>query len=223
MPQGIIRDDVRLQIRAVCFDSFGTLVEIGDKRRPFKTLLGDDPTPDTVRRVLTKPTSLRDLAYDLSLALDEESMVALEADLEAELASTRLRHGMKVLWESLRQVGLRVGVCSNLAAPYQSALLRCLPHTPDALVMSFQVGFMKPQAEIYQQVCTQFRLEPEQVLFVGDHFEEDVIGPHCAGLFSMHIAEFERALAQGPSPATHSALVELLDRLAEFSQDTTRR
>lgn len=217
--QKIIWDDARLQIRAVCFDGFGTLVDIRDKRRPFKALLGGDPPPDVVTRVLTTPTSLRDLARDISLVPDEESIAALEAVLAAELASTRPRQGMELLWEALRRIGVRVGVCSNLASPYEHALQGRLPRVPDALVLSFQVGLRKPQAEIYQRVCTELRLEPEHVLFVGDRHEEDVLGPQRAGLFAMHIDEFETALAQGAAPATPTPIVELVERLTEVGRE----
>lgn len=209
----------RTQIRAVCFDGFGTLVDIHDKRRPFKVLLGDAPNPDLVTRTLTTPTSLRELARDISFAPDEESITALEAWLEAELASTRLRQGMSVLWEVLRRIGLRVGVCSNLASPYEHALLGCLPRVPDALVLSFRIGLMKPQAEIYRKLCTELRLEPEHILFVGDRLDEDVLGPHRAGLFALDINEFETALAQGPAPGAPPAVAELIARIAAFSRE----
>jgi len=209
----------RPEIRAICFDGFGTLVDIADKRRPFKALLGDDAAPDAVIRTLTRPTSLWDLARDISFAPDKESLSALEAWLEAELASTRLRRGMDVLWEALRRIGLRVGVCSNLASPYEHAVLGCLPRVPDALVLSFQVGLMKPQAEIYQLVCAQLRLDPAQVLFVGDRLEEDVLGRQRAGLLAMHIDELETALAQGPAPASPRAIAELVERLAALGRE----
>jgi HAD superfamily hydrolase (TIGR01549 family) len=218
-PYRVVSEETRPQIRAVCFDGFGTLVDIGDRRRPFKTLLGDGATPDAVTTALTTPTSLRDLARDLSLARDEASLSALEADLDAELASTRLRPAMEVLSEALRHIGLRVGVCSNLAAPYKHALLGCFPRVPDALVLSFQVGLLKPQAEIYQRVCAQLGLEPKHVLFVGDRLEEDVLGPQRAGLFTMHIDEFESALVRGPAQATPSAIAELVERVVLFSRE----
>ena len=214
----IIWEVARPLIQAVCFDGFGTLVDIRDKRRPFKALLGDDPTPELVHRTLTTPTSLRGLVRDLSLAADEATLSALEASLEAELSSTRLRFGVEVLWEALRNVGLRVGVCSNLATPYEHALIGCLPRVPDAMVLSFRVGLRKPQPEMFQRVCVELNLQPSRVLFVGDNLEADVLGPQRAGLFAMHIDEFETALAQGPAPGTLGALAELIERIAEFSR-----
>lgn len=211
-------DGAAPQIKGVCFDGYGTLVEIGDKRRPFRTLLGDAPTSVAVTRALTTPTSLRELARDLAIALDETRLAEVRADLEAECASTQLRPGIDALWEKLGRLGLRVGVCSNLAAPYENALVGCLPRAPDALILSFEVGLMKPQTRIYRLVCRQLNLEPHQVLFVGDNFEADVFGPQAAGLFGMHIDEFEASLAQRAAPAASRTIAELFERIGELGE-----
>ncbi|MDP3256718.1 HAD family hydrolase [Bosea sp. (in: a-proteobacteria)] len=216
--EDLIWDNATPQIRAVCFDGFGTLVEIGDKRRPFKALLGDIPSSAAVTKALTTPVSLRDLARHLAIAADETRLTQLKADLDAECASTRLRPGIDVLWEKLCELGLRVGVCSNLAAPYEDALVGCLPRAPDALVLSFEVGLMKPQVEIYRLVCSQLNLEPDQVLFVGDSLEADVLGPQAAGLLAMHIDQFEAALAQRSAPAAPLAVAKFFERIGGLEQ-----
>jgi HAD superfamily hydrolase (TIGR01549 family) len=211
-PYSIIWEDARPQIRAVCFDGFGTLVNIRDQRRPFKALLAEAPL-SAASRTLTTSTSLRDLACELANFPDETRLSELEADLAAECASTQPRAGMDDAWEALRRLGLKIGVCSNLAAPYMHALLGCLPGSPDVLVQSFEVGVMKPQPEIYQLVCTRLDLKPEQVLFVGDRFEEDVLGPQRVGLFAMHISEFEAALAEEIVTTTPLPIAELFERI----------
>ncbi|WP_331489888.1 HAD family hydrolase [Bosea sp. NBC_00550] len=206
--------DDRPQIRAVCFDGFGTLVEIGDKRRPFRALLGHASASAAVTQALTTPMSLRDLARDLAIVPDEERLIELEADLSAETASTRLRPEIEAIWRRLGELGLKIGVCSNLAAPYGAALLGCLPSAPDAAVLSFEVGMMKPQVEIYQLVCQRLNLEPHQVLFVGDSIDADVIGPRNTGLFAMHIDEFESGFTEGAAPEAPKPVIELLERAA---------
>lgn len=211
------------QIQAVCFDGFGTLVEIADKRRPFTALLGDAPSSKAVAKVLTTPTSLSELARRLAISVDEAKLEQLEANLEAECRSTRLRPGMEVIWETMERLGLRVAVCSNLAMPYGNALVGCLPKAPDALVLSFEVGLMKPHAEIYRLACQQLGLEPDQVLFVGDSLEADVQGPQAAGLFAMHIDAFESALAKGADPAAPGAIAELFKRAGGLAPQERQR
>lgn len=205
--------DATPKIQAVCFDGFGTLVEIGDKRRPFRALLDNASSSEAATQALTTPVSLRDVARGLATNTDEAQLVRLEADLAAETASARLRPGIDAIWSTLLQLGLKIGVCSNLAAPFANALLDCMPSAPDAVVLSFEVGLMKPQPEIYRIVCDRLNLEPHQVLFVGDSVEADVEGPRNAGSFAMHIAEFEAGLA-GVAPGAPQPVAELLGRVA---------
>jgi hypothetical protein len=53
-------------IQAICFDAFGTLVEITDKRRPFRALLRGGVKGITANEVLTKPLNLREVAASVS-------------------------------------------------------------------------------------------------------------------------------------------------------------
>ncbi|HEY5797921.1 MAG TPA: HAD family hydrolase [Bosea sp. (in: a-proteobacteria)] len=119
-------------------------------------------------------------------------------------------------------IGKKVAVCSNLATQYGDALVGSLPKAPDALVLSFEVGLMKPQAEIYRLVCRQLSLEPDQVLFVGDSLEADVHGPQAAGLFGMHVDAFETGLAKGGYPATPRAIAELFERAGDLGPQERR-
>lgn len=178
-------------IRAVCFDAFGTLVEITDKRRPFRALQGEQPGVSGPSDPLIKPLSLREIA----ISVGEARLVELEADLAAECNSIRLRPGMDLVWALLRSLDLKIGVCSNLAAPYERPLLACLPGIPDALVMSFEVGFIKPQPEIFRLVCQRLGLAAEQILFVGDDLKADVLGPRTIGMHAIGISSFEAAVS----------------------------
>jgi FMN phosphatase YigB (HAD superfamily) len=114
-------------IQAICFDAFGTLVEITDKRRPFRALLRGGVTSITAEEVLTRPLSLREVAARVGHTPGEGGLAELEADLQAERASVRLRPGIAEIWQTLRERGLRIAVCSNLALPYGEPLLSALP------------------------------------------------------------------------------------------------
>lgn len=202
------------EIQAVCFDAFGTVVEITDKRRPFQALLRSEPSSTLTVRALTQSVGLRELSRGMATAEGEERLGELEADLEAECASIRLRAGMELVWATLRRAGLKIAICSNLAAPYEQALLAQLPAIPEALVLSFRAGLMKPQHEIYQMVCSQLGLRPSEVLFTGDSREADIVGPSDAGAFAMPIVEFEASYATRASVYAPPAVVQLFERIA---------
>lgn len=206
-------------INAVCFDAFGTLVEITDKRRPFRVMLSEGTKGRRATDALTSPLGLRDIARDLAIEIGEARLSELEGDLAAECQSIRLRPGIETIWASLRRAGLRIGVCSNLALPYAKPLLAVVPGIPDALVLSFEVGLVKPQPEIFYLVCEQLSLSAEQIMFVGDTPEADVLGPQAVGMHAMTISSFQAALERGADhiPPTNEQVPlpvrQLLDRL----------
>ncbi|WP_306223771.1 HAD family hydrolase [Bosea beijingensis] len=177
-------------IKAICFDAFGTVVEIGDKRRPFRTLLRERPEGDLANVVLTQALDIRSVAKLLTAELDENRLVELERDLQAEIASIQMRNGIGEIWEKLRAEGIRIGLCSNLAMPYGNPLVAALPGKPDALVLSYEVGLAKPDPAIFHLVCDRLGLSPAEILFVGDTPSADIEGPRKIGMPAMHISEF---------------------------------
>ena len=200
-------------IQAICFDAFGTLVEITDKRRPFRALLRGGVNSLMAEEVLTKPLNLREVAASVSHELGETGLAELEADLQAECASIRLRPGIAEIWRSLRERGLRIAVCSNLALPYGAPLLTALPDTPDAVILSYEVGLVKPDPAIFHQVCDRLGLQPAEIQFVGDTMSADVEGPRAIGMPAMLIADFEayldrRGYVVGDLPEDIVAMIE---------------
>ncbi|MBQ0819319.1 HAD family hydrolase [Microvirga sp. HBU67558] len=207
-------------IRAICFDAFGTLVEITDKRRPFRALLRGVGKGITAEEVLTKPLSLREVAAGVGHELGEGDLAKLEADLQAECASIRLRPGIAEIWQSLRERGLRIGVCSNLALPYGPPLLAALPDTPDAVILSYEVGLAKPDLAIFRLVCDRLGLQPAEIQFVGDTPSADVDGPRAIGMPALLISELEAYLDRrvhivGDLPEDIVALIEAAVEAAE--------
>lgn len=201
------------RIEAIVFDAFGTLVEIMDKRRPFRALVANERSNALLQRAIRYPIGLGELSQQLSSPVSEERLAELEADLSAELKSVRLRPGMDLVWQAVQRAGLPIAVCSNLAEPYEAPLLEQLPGQPDVSVLSFQTRLMKPQPEIYHLVCNRLGLEPRQVLFAGDSMSADVVGPSAIGSFSMPIAEFERSFACGASFYAPHPIAALFDRI----------
>ncbi len=201
-------------IQAVCFDAFGTVVEIVDKRRPFHALLRNEPSGALVVRAITRPIGLRELSQEMANPVAEDELARREADVEAECASTRLRPGVDEMWSALRRAGLKIAICSNLASPYERALIDQFPDQPDALVLSFRAGLMKPQQQIYRLVCSELGLQPSEVLFTGDDLEADVFGPGTIDALAMPIEEFESSYSRRVSFFAPSEVTELFARIA---------
>jgi HAD superfamily hydrolase (TIGR01509 family) len=88
----------------------------------------------------------------------------------------------RVLLSRLRQ-HVALGVVSNFYGNVHRILAEAeLAPLLGAIVDSGVVGVRKPDPAIFILAVTRLGLEPEEVLYVGDSFEKDILGAHAAGL-----------------------------------------
>ena len=86
----------------------------------------------------------------------------------------------------LQEKGYKLGLISNTLFPgisidgalRQEGLLDFFP----VRIYSSEVGFMKPQREIFQTALDQIGVVPERALYVGDRMDKDVKGPARLGM-----------------------------------------
>lgn len=179
-----------MTIRAVVFDVYGTLVRIGERRAPFRALLTRMEAAGRARQagdaatIMSRELDLAGAAALLGADLSAPELVALERDLQTELASVQLFPDSLAVLRALAARGFKLGLCSNLAAPYAAPVLGLLPPL-DAYAWSFEVGAIKPEPAIYGHVCRELGCEPAQVLMVGDTPEADLHGPRRFGMRSL--------------------------------------
>ena len=187
-------------IKAVAFDLFGTLVEIGEKRRPYRQLMqhiasaGRIPQPDDAATLMSNNVGLAGAAHLFGIELPAVQIAALELELYAELPTIRLYPEAARCLYALRDAGYKIGLCSNLSAPYAIPVKLLLPFELDAYTWSFEAGAVKPQRAIFETLCDGLQCAPEEVLMVGDTVEADYFGPRVLGMRSIFLAR------QGDSP-----------------------
>lgn len=200
-------------IEAVIFDVYGTLVEIADKQSPYLKLLqilesrGRERAPGDAALIMGSPVGLASAAHSLAPGfVSVEELALLEQKLFAELQSVRAFPEALETLEALRRRGYRIGLCSNLAAPYAAPVAQVLSFAFDSYGWSFELGFLKPDPRIYRRVCEDLGCSPSRVLMVGDTLEADVLGPRRVGMHAIHL---DRARRMETGEAIH-ALVDLL-------------
>lgn len=175
-------------IRAVLFDAYGTLVDIPQPTRPYRQLLGltqvqgAGPIDGAANRIMSQRMTLSQAARWLGVSLSAARVQSLEHELAAELESVQLFPDVPAVLVSLRDRGYRLGVCSNLAAPYIAPAWRLLAPFIDVAIWSCEVGRVKPDPEIYHLAVRQLGVPAGDVLMVGDTYRTDVAGPQAAGL-----------------------------------------
>lgn len=185
---------MREPFHAVVFDAYGTLVEIADKRDPYRRLFTQ--WANAVKSVdrltpLKSKTSLQSLSQGYLLKVPDDAMAALEADLAAEVASVRAFDDVAPVWTELRKRGIRIGICSNLATPYIQPVLDALPFPPDAACWSCECGMVKDDPHIYLLMCARLGVHVSRTLMVGDSHAKDVLGPAKVGMHAMHLRRSE--------------------------------
>jgi HAD superfamily hydrolase (TIGR01549 family) len=193
-----------MTIRALVFDAFGTLCEIQDQRRPFARLARTSRSRAQRELLMTRAFTLQKAAQ--TLGNDRIDMTALEADLAAELASIRLFPDVVATLQKVRERGLKIGIASNLAAPYAEPLLRLLPFEPDACAWSFEVGYLKPDPRIFSWICEQLEVRANESLMIGDTLKDDYAGALASGLNALHLDR-----RGGGDPFTVTGSIETLD------------
>ncbi len=86
-----------------------------------------------------------------------------------------------------------VVVCSNfirrdcIVEPLRrDGILRCLK----GVVVSCDVGFVKPHPLVFQAVCETLELAPSEILHVGDDLDADISGGRSAGMLTAYSREW---------------------------------
>ena len=83
---------------------------------------------------------------------------------------------------ALREAGMRVVVASNADDVHLFPVLERARIEPEFILSSEQVQSYKPRKPFFDAVCDRLDIPSEQILFVGDSPNADVIGARNAGM-----------------------------------------
>lgn len=195
-------------IEAVIFDMFDTLLWMHKKRPWLKFFcavegckFGTFDIPKAQLFVLTQDGRPSEIAA--KAVLEQLPRVKIgtlqqlmreqnfEAEVKAESADVQLYPETKEALDKLRDMGLKLGLVSNLAAPYAVALQTLGIHAYfDVIVFSFAEGVAKGQADdhrIYERAAERLNVDLEKCLFVGDTIQADYESPIAAGMQAVHL------------------------------------
>lgn len=183
---------------AVVFDLWKTLVPLSEqaKRQAFEdTALVLGSTPDQLREPWQRTRRLRETG-DL-----RSYLLALRQELGADWDDEQLEQAMKArtavhgaefsvpaagavdTLTRLRAAGLRIGLVSNCSSDVRDMLdTSALGSLLDTVVLSAEVGLMKPDAGIFQLAARRLAVEPHTCLYVGDGNDGELDGAARAGM-----------------------------------------
>ncbi len=160
----------------VIFDLGGVLIYFNPRELIEKIFVDSEQKPyhltqavytqswlDMDRGKLTRAEVVQNLASTYDAAQLEKFLEALP------LYFTPLADGLRIVHD-VKSAGYKVFVLSNLADFAHEAILRHAGFFDvfDGAVFSYQVGFAKPDLEIYQSLLTKYNLIADECVFIDD-------------------------------------------------------
>ena len=198
----------------VLFDLYGTLVDINvDQESPgFWEALGQNLEKRGIRADASqlRETFIESLNHERSRLPDGFVMervlenvlqkldgVPSREEVEAfagvfrglSVVNLSLREYTEPLLKALRRSGCKTGIVSNTEAILTRVDLRRLPQLEDVdvTVLSSDVGAKKPGRQIFEIALERLGARAETGIFVGDNFQEDVIGASSLGIRAVYL------------------------------------
>jgi HAD superfamily hydrolase (TIGR01549 family) len=172
-------------IRAVVFDVGETLIDDTREWHRWAQWLG--ARQHTLSALVGLVTAQgRDNADALRLLRPGFDMAAERAKREAagqgeNLTEEDLYPDVRPALKALRDGGLWVGIAGNQTAR-AAALLRSLDLPADAIATSGEWGLAKPDQAFFQRLITWAPADAGEIVYVGDHRDNDVIPASSSGL-----------------------------------------
>jgi HAD superfamily hydrolase (TIGR01549 family) len=181
-----------VSVSAAIFDAFGTLIKIENGSHPYRRILqmgieqGRRPVRTDAEKLLSVSLDLREAADFFGITVPAHIMTQLEIDLSRELEGIKpYDDGISAI-SVLRDAGVKVAICSNLAKPYAKAIERLYPNL-DGYIYSFEVGAIKPTHEIYREAVANLAVAAQQIWMIGDSKRCDCDGPNDFGMHGFYL------------------------------------
>lgn len=112
--------------------------------------------------------------------LAKERALREDAGLGEDIREADLYPDVRASLAGLRERGLWVGIAGNQTAR-TGELLRALDLPVDAVATSGEWGVAKPRAAFFERVASFAPGNRSEIVYVGDHRDNDVIPAHGAG------------------------------------------
>lgn len=197
-------------LRAVCFDLFNTLVNVGTVPVHIggttADVLGVEPSAwnemcFSDHHEICRPTSHFDVIRTLAHRLDPQiPIVRIEDATKQRQArfdyalTTHVSPAVISQLQKIRDQGYKTALISNASTAevqaWSQSPLKCLF---DVSIFSCDVGMKKPDPAIYHFTAEQLGLETKHCVFVGDGGSDEHHGAHASGMIPLwltyHLSE----------------------------------
>ena len=178
--------------------------------------LGRDPARSHLLQVevpncIFSPYLYESMGIELSLSNKERDKVFWDA------ASPGVpTEGILEFLDFLKKQGIRAGVISNITYCGEAVIDRIdsviTGHNFEFIIATSEYMFRKPNKRIFQLALEKGDLNPEDVWYIGDNYECDVVGARNAGIFPVwYVGAKEATYAEKEDVLTIKKWADLQD------------
>ena len=140
--------------------------------------------------------------HDYGIEVTDEEALAFQRRYMELQYQIHLSPVMTALLDEL-QPRVAIGIITNGESRHQRNKLCSLdvsPWIPEAqIIVSGDYPFHKPNVKIFREMERRLHLAPEQLLYVGDAYDLDIVGAHAAGWESIWFNHRRRRIPTGAS------------------------
>jgi len=186
-------------------ERYGVKIEVETLDKRFKSAFKKAPPlafPDTDKETLSRleyawwHTLVRDVFFDADFTRFDAFFEELYGFFASE-APWRLFPETQSVLAALKKSGFTLGIISN----FDSRLIPICRHLGiddyfDSIVFSSQSPVAKPHPAIFEKSLKTLGLMPSESLYIGDQYQNDVVGPESVGMRALLIergAQFSEA------------------------------
>lgn len=144
---------------------------------------------------------IREAFAEFDIAITDSEADMFQKAYEQTQKELSLSPVMERLLADCKESGVRLGVISNGPGGRQRAKAECLGlyryMEPEAVLISGDVGFVKPDRRIFRLAEERLGLRVEDTWYAGDSFTNDIAGAAQAGWHTMWMNRRRRPLPAG--------------------------
>lgn len=162
----------------------------------------------------------------LGIEIPREEAEAFQRDYAAAQHEIVLTEDMREALDYCRDHGLTIGVITNGAGEHQRGKVERLgiyAWVPrEAVFVSGEVGFAKPDVRIFRRAEDTLGLDPAKTYYIGDSYANDIVGAAAAGWKSIWIDRRGTRIPEGGVQpdlrlGEHDSIAAAIRRLCELS------
>lgn len=181
------------------------LKQLGIERKIFRDSLLKAKKEIKARLPYSASGHNRLLYFQRILEISDYCMLSVAIDLEEVFWSYVLTHmelnkDAEELLDYCKGRKMKIGICTDLTVGIQLKKIKKLglEKWMDCLVTSEEAGIEKPAMEIFHLCLEKMGLDSEEVIYIGDSYEKDIMGALRTGMKAIWFQDKgERKLPEG--------------------------